>query len=51
MDARAVSPFVSVEDLLERTKLSQTLCDLMRENGYLGDLPETNQITLFSGLF
>lgn len=45
--ARLESPFISVEDLMSRTKLSTSLCDEMRENGCFKDLPETNQITLF----
>ncbi len=51
VEARNDSPFLSVEDLMKRTKLSVTLCDTMREAGCFGDLPETNQLDLFSGLF
>ena len=49
--ARQEARFISEEDLLARTALSQTLCDQMRELGALGDLPRTNQMDLFSGLF
>jgi len=48
VEAREQSPFISVEDLLARTKLTQSLVDLMRECGCLNNLPETNQTTLFS---
>ena len=48
VEARSQSPFISVEDLRNRGKVSQSLIDLMRECGCLGDLPETNQTTLFS---
>ena len=48
VEARAQSPFISVEDLRTRAKVSQSLVDLMRESGCLAGLPETNQTTLFS---
>ena len=48
VEARAQSPFISVEDFRARTKISQTLIDMMREMGCLANLPETNQTTLFS---
>ncbi|MBP3657602.1 MAG: PolC-type DNA polymerase III [Clostridia bacterium] len=48
VDAREQSPFISVEDLRARAKVSQTLIDMMRESGCLSGLPETNQTTLFS---
>ncbi|MBP3427290.1 MAG: PolC-type DNA polymerase III [Clostridia bacterium] len=48
VEARNESPFISVEDLRNRGKVSQSLIDLMRECGCLKDLPETNQTTLFS---
>ena len=48
VDARNESPFISVEDLRARAKVSQTLIDMMRECGCLAGLPETNQTTLFS---
>lgn len=39
--------FLSREDFRNRTKVSKTLCDLMGDMGLLGDLPETNQLSLF----
>ena len=48
VEARGESPFISVEDLRARTKISQSLIDLLRESGCLAGLPETNQTTLFS---
>ena len=39
--------FLSREDFRNRAKVSKTICDLMGELGILGDLPETNQISLF----
>ncbi len=47
VEARKDVPFLSVEDLVGRTKLSKTLVEILKENGILGDLPETNQISLF----
>ena len=48
VEAREQSPFISVEDLKNRGKVSQSILDLMRECGCLQNLPETNQTTLFS---
>ena len=48
VEARNEAPFISVEDLRTRAKLSLSLIDLLREGGCLGALPETNQTTLFS---
>ena len=40
-------PFLSREDFRNRTKVSKTICDLMNDLGLLGDLPESNQLSLF----
>ena len=39
--------FLSREDFRNRAKVSKTICDVMGELGILGNLPETNQISLF----
>ena len=39
--------FLSKEDFRIRAKVSKTICDVMGDLGILGDLPETNQISLF----
>ena len=39
--------FLSKEDFRNRAKVSKNICDLMGSLGILGDLPETNQISLF----
>ena len=39
--------FTTIEDFLERTKVSRTIADLMKNLGILGDLPETDQMSLF----
>lgn len=40
-------PFISRDDFRQRTKASKTVVDLMNELGLLGDIPESNQISLF----
>jgi DNA polymerase-3 subunit alpha (Gram-positive type) len=45
--ARGEHPFTSVEDLINRTKISKQRADDLKELGALEDLPETDQITLF----
>ena len=40
-------PFLSREDFINRTKVTKTVCDLMGDLGLLGDLPESNQLSLF----
>ncbi len=40
-------PFCSKEEVRERGKISQTILDKMTELGILGDLPDTNQFSLF----
>ena len=39
--------FATIEDFLERTKVSRTITDTMKELGILGDMPETDQMSLF----
>jgi DNA polymerase-3 subunit alpha (Gram-positive type) len=39
--------FLSQQEVRERGKVSQTIIDLMKKLGILGDLPETNQFSLF----
>ena len=40
-------PYLSKDDFRQRTKVCKTLVDLMADMGLLGDLPETNQLSLF----
>ena len=44
---RKESSFLSIEDLVKRTKLNKTVVDLMKEYECLKDLSATNQQTLF----
>ena len=47
VDAVMDGPFLSKEDFRSRTKVSKTICDLMADLNLLGDLPESNQLSLF----
>ena len=47
MEAAKDGPFLSKDDFRVRTKVSKTVIDLMDSLHLLGDLPETNQISLF----
>ncbi|MBQ8188204.1 MAG: PolC-type DNA polymerase III [Lachnospiraceae bacterium] len=47
MEAAKNGPFLSKDDLRERAKVSKTIVDFMGEMGLLGDIPESNQISLF----
>ncbi len=40
-------PFMSKDDFRERTRVSKTMVDLMDSLNLLGDLPESNQLSLF----
>ncbi len=47
VEAAKDGPFLSKDDFRERTKVSKTVVDLMASMGLLGDLPESNQLSLF----
>lgn len=47
VDGRADGEFKTLEELKERTSLGRSLIELMKENGVLEGIPETNQLTLF----
>jgi DNA polymerase-3 subunit alpha (Gram-positive type) len=46
-EAAKDGPFLSKDDLRQRSKISKSLIDLMGDLGLLGDLPESNQLSLF----
>ncbi|MBQ2282780.1 MAG: PolC-type DNA polymerase III [Agathobacter sp.] len=46
-EAAKDGPFLSKDDFRERTKVSKTVADLMGDLGLLGDIPESNQLSLF----
>ncbi|OKZ77465.1 MAG: hypothetical protein BHV98_06725 [Clostridium sp. CAG:217_53_7] len=39
--------FISCDDLMARSGVGKSVVDSLREAGALGDLPESNQISLF----
>jgi DNA polymerase-3 subunit alpha (Gram-positive type) len=47
VEAKKERPFISVEDLQERARISRAIIDILREHGCLDSLPESNQISLF----
>ncbi len=47
VEAAKDGPFLSKDDFRQRTKASKTIVDLMASLGLLGNLPESNQISLF----
>ena len=40
-------PYLSLDDFRQRTKVSKTVIDLMADLGLFGDLPESNQLSLY----
>ena len=44
---REKQPFISIEDVQKRGKVSKTLIDKMESMGILKDLPDSNQLSLF----
>ena len=48
VEAAAVDgPYLSRDDFRQRTKVSKTVIDLMNNLGIFGNLPESNQLSLF----
>ncbi len=47
VDAVKDGPFLSIEDFGQRTHVSKTIMDEMDEMGMFGDLPASNQMSLF----
>ena len=46
-EAAKDGPFLSKDDFRERTHVSKGVVDLMADLGLLGDIPESNQLSLF----
>ena len=46
-EAAKDGPYLSKDDFRQRTKASKTVIDYMADLGLLGDLPESNQLSLF----
>ena len=47
VEASKLGPYLSRDDFRNRTKASKTVADLLNELGLLGNLPESNQLSLF----
>ena len=47
VNEREKAPFISIEDLQKRAKISATLIEKMRFMGILDDMAESNQISIF----
>ncbi|SEQ11542.1 DNA polymerase-3 subunit alpha [Lachnospiraceae bacterium RM5] len=47
VDAVIDGPFLSKDDFRKRSGVNKTVCDIMDEYGMLGDIPESNQISVF----
>ena len=45
--AAADGPYLSLDDFRQRTKVSKTVIDFMADLGIFGDLPTSNQLSLF----
>ena len=50
VEAAKDGPFLSKDDFRQRTKVSKSVIDLMGDLGILGNLPESNQLSLFDQL-
>lgn len=48
--AREEGEFISIQDFKGRTKVTKTVLELIVKNGLLRGLPETNQLSLFTGM-
>ena len=47
VEERQITEFISLEDILKRTKLNKTVVELMKHYKFLPDISLTNQQTLF----
>lgn len=47
VEEAAKGKFMSRDDIRQRAKVSQTTIDTMAELGLLGDLPASNQLSIF----
>jgi DNA polymerase-3 subunit alpha (Gram-positive type) len=45
---REIGKFISIEDIVKRTKVSKTVIEVLERHGCLKDMDETNQISIFN---
>lgn len=45
---REIARFISIQDMIERTKVTKTVIEALRNHGCLEGLPQSNQLSLFS---
>ncbi|MDR7869940.1 MAG: PolC-type DNA polymerase III [Tissierellaceae bacterium] len=48
VEEREIAKFISIEDLVTRTKVTKTVIEALTNHGCLDGLPESNQLSLFS---
>lgn len=48
VEERNISRFISIEDLVNRCKVSKPVLEVLKNHGCLNDLPQSNQLSLFS---
>lgn len=48
VEEREKAQFISIEDLVSRSKVTRTVIEALSNHGCLDDLPESNQISLFN---
>ena len=47
VETREDGEFITIDDFRQRTKTTKTVIELLKKNGVLAGLPETNQLSLF----
>lgn len=47
IETRKEGEFDTIEQLVERTKISKTVVEILKKNGVLKGIPDTNQLSLF----
>lgn len=48
IEQREKGKFISAEDLMNRTKVSKPVVEVLKNHGCLDDIPDTNQLSLFN---
>lgn len=47
IESRRVGEFISIEELRQKSRISKSVIEILRDNGCLGNLPETSQVSFF----